>query len=661
LIPLLVFLLSLAAPGRVLCKTAEGGPDVYTLGGVVVSEKRQGVESVGTVRVVTAEDIRNKGARTLDEALDLLPGVNIRVGAGGIPRVDIRGFRSRHVLLLLDGIPLNSTFDGQFDPSIIPVENIAQIKVSYGNSSVLYGPGALGGVINIITRKGKKGVQGMLGGEAGEGEHRLGRLRVSGGGDRATFFYSASWLERDGFRLSDDFEPTPDEDGGLRENSDRSRKNLFTNLVVSPTQAWNMGISFGYLKSAFGFPPSTKQSTKKAPDPFASNPKYERQENSRGFSGQFSSDVDLPGPAELRGWFYINQLDEERARYDDENYNSMLGKNSFFEDSRSRVWGGTLQARCEHESLGTLTLGLDAQRQGYRSRGAIRDQKVGKDYFFRNFDDEQNLDLYSAALEYEVYLLKKLGLVLGYSHHWLHKESGDDDQGSCLAGMYVDIFEDTRIHGSAARKIRFPSIKQLYQAGSGNPGLTTEKSYNYEFGIEQVLPCESRAALTGFLLYVKDYIEKIDPDPLFKNYDKYRFQGFELTSETRFVENLLLRLGYTFLYSRDDSPGTEKQELQNRPKHKVTFEGDYAFDFGFSAYLSVLFVADQVFYSRKSPLQKRSHQDHVLVNTKLQQELLDGVLKLYVGADNLLDEDIDQSYGFPQAGRTVYGGAELSF
>ena len=98
------------------------------------------------------------------------------------------GFRSRHVLLLLDGIPLNSTFDGQFDPSIIPTENIAKIKVSYGTSSVLYGQGALAGVINIITKKGTEGFQGKASGEVGEGLERLGRFNLSGAKEKCGFF-----------------------------------------------------------------------------------------------------------------------------------------------------------------------------------------------------------------------------------------------------------------------------------------------------------------------------------------------------------------------------------------------------------------------------------------------------------------------------------------
>jgi len=104
--------------------------EVYRLGEVIVTDERQGVESVAVVREVTAEEINAKGARTLDEAIALLPGVVVRTGSRGVPRVDIRGFRSRHIVVLLNGVPMNPAFDGQFDPSLIPVENIAKIKVS---------------------------------------------------------------------------------------------------------------------------------------------------------------------------------------------------------------------------------------------------------------------------------------------------------------------------------------------------------------------------------------------------------------------------------------------------------------------------------------------------------------------------------------------------
>lgn len=94
---LLVIVVLLAAtwiivPDVVRSQTQEDFTQTYTLGEVVVSADKEVVEAVGTVREVTSEDIKNKGARTLDEALQLLPGVIIRTGADGTPRVDFRVF-----------------------------------------------------------------------------------------------------------------------------------------------------------------------------------------------------------------------------------------------------------------------------------------------------------------------------------------------------------------------------------------------------------------------------------------------------------------------------------------------------------------------------------------------------------------------------------------
>ncbi len=71
-------------------------------------------------------------------------------------------------------------------------------------------------------------------------------------------------------------------------------------------------------------------------------------------------------------------------------------------------------------------------------------------------------------------------------------------------------------------------------------------------------------------------------------------------------------------------------------------------------------MADQVFYSRTTPVEKKSLNDYTVVNLKLDQELLKGRLRLYLGADNLFDEDYEQSYGFPQAGRFIYGGIQVA-
>ena len=105
--------------------TAQQAPgDAYELGPIVVTAPAAGVVST---MIVSEQDIARRGARTLDEALALLPGVAIHTGADGVPRIDVRGLRPRQVRVLVNGVPLNSTYDGQFDPTMIPTEDIAAL------------------------------------------------------------------------------------------------------------------------------------------------------------------------------------------------------------------------------------------------------------------------------------------------------------------------------------------------------------------------------------------------------------------------------------------------------------------------------------------------------------------------------------------------------
>jgi len=104
--------------------------------------------------VITAEDIQNYHFQSLDQAISTIPGVSVQdnVGTDGKNAV-IQGLSGSKVMLLVDGIPLIQTSNSGSDLTQIPIWNVAQIEVVKGASSSLYGSQAMGGVINIITKK----------------------------------------------------------------------------------------------------------------------------------------------------------------------------------------------------------------------------------------------------------------------------------------------------------------------------------------------------------------------------------------------------------------------------------------------------------------------------------------------------------------------------
>ncbi|MGA7828980.1 MAG: TonB-dependent receptor plug domain-containing protein, partial [Geobacteraceae bacterium] len=228
----------------------------FSLGEVIVSANKPAVEAAGTVEEVTAADIEASGARNLSEAIDLLPGVNIRTGGDGVPRIDLRGFKTRHVVLLLDGVPYNSAFDQQFDPTLIPVEDIARIKVTKGPSSVLYGQGGLGGVINIITKKGTKKTRAMAGLEMGDHEPYRVKASLGTGAGKFDVFVSGSATKQNSFPLSDDFKATTLQQSGYRVNSDGERNNVYANIGFTPSEDLSLALTLSYKRGGYGKPPN---------------------------------------------------------------------------------------------------------------------------------------------------------------------------------------------------------------------------------------------------------------------------------------------------------------------------------------------------------------------------------------------------------------------
>ena len=276
-----------------------------------------------------------------------------------------------------------------------------------------------------------------------------------------------------------------------------------------------------------------------------------------------------------------------------------------------------------------------------------------------NPNASRSLTTYSTALEYEISPLPGLGLVAGYGHHWQARHELSEDDYSLLAGVHYDIFENTRLKGSFKRNIRFPSLADLYDVSKGNPDLVAERSCTYEGGVEQKLPFSSMVSLTGFYATARNLIQNDQTISKNMNISSVRFKGFEIEAMTRFVKRLLLRASYSYLESEDGSLGKDQQ--QYTPRDKITLEGKYDFDFGLSPYVSLLYFGNQYFYTKNNApiVQKAKLNDYTLVNIKLSQRVVDNKVTLYLGVNNIFDENYETSYGFPQAGRFLYGGIEF--
>ncbi|MEA5112546.1 MAG: TonB-dependent receptor [Geobacteraceae bacterium] len=645
------------------------GEDIFTLGEVVVSAPLSGIESAETVHEITAEDLKKSNARTLDEALVLLSDVNVRVGNEGVPRIDIRGFRTRHVLLLVDGIPMNSAFDQQFDPSTIPVENIAKIKVTAGASSVLYGQGGLGGVINIITKKGRKGLSGMVGYEAGDGTPYLAKGSLSGGKGKFDFFLSASGYDRDRFPLAKSFTATPEEGAGYRKNSDSTKRNVFLNVGFNPNSDLYLALTANYVQGGYGKPASAIDNTF---DPYSPAPKYGRVDDYTGITLQLAADYSATKDLNIRSMIYYNRMDQDNNQYDNENYNSFDDPDvpgSMKIRNKGTGRGASIQPKYDLGRAGIVTLGFSGEWDTWEDSGLWKygGQMGGvgsKPFLLHPTNNHKDLFICSTALEYEVPISKNVGFAAGYAYHWQFRDEKNLEDYSISASLSYDPFKNTRLKAAFQRNIRFPSLSQLYLKDTDNDQLTTERVYHYQLGMEQKLPWRSLLKLSLFKSDAHNFIAVNQnlPRPKNTNFSLYRFYGFETSLETNFLPRLLLKASYTRNESEDRS-GVGRDEVQYVPRDKIAVYGKYDFNFGLTPFFSVVYVANSYVYTKQqiATVGKAQMANYIVVNTKLSQKLLNDKVIVYFGVDNLFNKDYEDSYGIPRPGRYIYGGFEYRF
>jgi outer membrane cobalamin receptor len=281
---------------------------------------------------------------------------------------------------------------------------------------------------------------------------------------------------------------------------------------------------------------------------------------------------------------------------------------------------------------------------------------------FTAIGSQDGLGAWSLGAEYEVEPLDSgLGLVLGYAHAFLEGGGGVEDDGSIfLAGASYELPTRTRLRASAARKLRFPSILQLYGASDGNAGLESERCWCFETGIEQLLPWDTRADLALFWQELSDFIER-DADGVFANRQKLRIQGLELALASRPIDPVLLRFAYAYLHTEDRSSDADFERLASRPKHTIDFEARYTHPWNGDLRVGVRYLQGIEQDSRNAPFELKTLDPFTTVDLRVAQRFFRERLELYVGVDNVFDAEGEINLGFPVAGRTLLGGGSIRF
>jgi iron complex outermembrane receptor protein len=667
---------------------APGGKDkdyqVHKLGEIIISGETDAVKDIAPSWSVTAEDITESHSLTVPEALTHAPGVTVTTGRKNEPEIRIHGFNQEESLILIDGVPYYETNYGKLNLNQLPTEMIARIDVIKGAPSVLYGPNAMSGVINIITKKQGFKPSIKATGEAGnDGAYHLSAQHGNSLG-KFNYWISLDRREADGWQMSDDFTPTLGtitqrpgratqailEDGGQRNNSGSGQTSLWAKVGVEPAAHSQYYLSAYFIDSRWGFPPSTQEervfSFRPAFSTFASMEKYQ------DWGLDLSGEQGLSSNFKLRGkLFYHNHVDDY-VSYSDQTYSQKIATSRF----KDYFAGGALFADWD-------ILSNDSLRFAVHYRGDSHQERADSYLPFAEAFSYTG----SVAVQNDWTPLSGLVVVAGVSYDWFDVTkaesvntdksgnytgtsdlpTGDTKTGfNPMVGASYTLGDTTRIFGSVARKTRFPTLQQLFSSRSGNIDLDAQHSTNYTLGVARPWGDKAYAEFSVFYHDIADRISRDGPhlDSLYRNYASVKTYGFEVVGEVRPLPGLFLRLDYTFLHARDDSPGRVTDDVLGAPEHKVDIKVRYIVPkLNTQLDLLGLYMAsqyDQLPTPADPTAEVLETSGYFVANFKITQPIWEH-FEIFGFVSNIFDRDYESESGYPGPGRNFWAGLSAKF
>ena len=638
---------------------------VFDLGEVTVSSTAEVAAPYVSEAVVTAADIEQYGAQTVAEALHYIPGVYMQSSGKNSRHVNIRGFSESELKVLVDGIPANETYFRQVDLSQFPASSISEIRVTKGLPSVLYGANSMGGVVNIIT---KKGAQPSVNGTVQFSDYSTMHSAVSGGGQwgpvnmYATYAYQTS----DGFSLSDDFDPDDPtvgkdspyhEDGGVRDNSDYIRRSLSAKTGYD-TELTKVYLSFDWHNNEGGIPVEYNR--------------YWRFKEWEQWHLNLVGEQQL-GAVTLKAQAYYFKHDDDLE--DDAARTVACGGKSWFDESvyDDYAIGGFLQGDWNITDAQVLRTKVDYSFEQNRQRELNTKNRMGKIIAPGWSDDDvYETEMIDLAVEYEG-RMDRLSGTLGVSYDLYRpvRATGMDDPGDDIQSanpqltLRWDMNDALAFVGGAGRKTRFPHMKELYSShAGGNADLDPEHTDSVEAGVQVQAPEAfwfMHAEATVFNNDIQDMILSVDtPDgeSQYQNIGRAVTRGVELALYAQPLKTLEVRGGYTWLHAEDEDLDRRLQQL---PAHRLFADGNWQLWQGFALSVQIEYNMDSVEYLYDKNKNEYEHNlpDYMLLNAGVEQQI-GSHAKLFARVDNMFDRNYNTGNG-PMPGRQVWGGVSLDW
>ncbi|MHB0918945.1 MAG: TonB-dependent vitamin B12 receptor [Thiobacillus sp.] len=567
---------------------------------IVVTPTRtaQTVDStLASVSVVTRSDIERLQARSLADVLQGMVGVTLANtgGDGKGTSIFLRGANSDHVLVLIDGVKVGSATTGTAAFQDFPLHLIERIEVVRGPVSSLYGSEAIGGVIQIFTRKGGGALSPSASVSLGSNNTRGATVGLSGGGAQGWFNAGVAHTRTDGFNACKGlpgvacFTNEPDDDG--------YRNTAFT------------------LRGGYRFAPGSELDLHVL-----------RAQGDNEFDGNFQNQSESvqqvigAGVAHRFNDVWRIKLSAGQGRDESDNFKDGVYSSTF----NTRRNNASLQNDFNLGRNHLLTLGLDRQEDHVSSNTAYAVTRRETTGVFTEYQGQWDRHRVQLALRGDD-----------------NSQFGRHTTGNVAWGYPVMENLDLRLAYGTAFKA--PTFNQLYYPNYGNVDLRPETSRNVEMGLGSRLPA-GRWSATLFDNRIRDLIAGFPP----ANINRAEIRGFELAANSRFGE-WDVAVNLTLQDPENASPGANQGKvLPRRAQESLRIDLDRRLG---AWRLGGTLRGEGERFDNDSNTRRMA--GYALLDLRAEYRLAPD-WSLGARLENLFDVDYETAFGYNQPGRGAY-------
>src|ERR1700722_3221537 len=582
-----------------------------------------------SLTVVTAQDIATQQYRTLPDALNAVPGLNVvqTGGPGGQTSVFMRGTNANHTKVLIDGIdvsdPSNPT--GAFDFAHLLTSDIQQLEILRGPQSGLYGSDAIGGVISIITQKGDGPPRATATIEAGSFGTLNETVGLSGSQDNFNYAFNVAHLR------ATDIPVTPLQ---LLPPGQQANGNHYDNMTYSTkfgvdvNESWSLNTVVRYTDATLLFTGDNFNTFPSTPDAAQSSHSVQelfareeavwslfdgRVKNYFGvnYANNRSYDIAPGDPA-------ATVTTGERIKYDWHAVTELVTGNKF-------IVG--LEDQTDHMD----TTGFSADNGNKAGYVELQSEFAKRFFLVANVRDDIN-DQFGEHATYRI------------------------------APSVILPFTDTKLKASYGTGFKAPTLSELYQNFPdfnffSNPNLKPEESVGYDLGFEQ--PLFNDRVRFGSTYFHNNITNLINENATFTSYTNVGFattEGTENFVSAKITERLVVRADYTFTRAVDDSTGVQ---LLRRPKEKWSTTATWQPIDPLTLSATVLHVSSFLDVSRDGLETNLYAPGYTIVNLTGDYKINDQ-LRIFGRVDNLFNLHYQNPTGFLEPGLGVFGGIRFA-